>query len=304
MRDMNGSDPRHSAHRDEQVWLIIDALRDSKTIFQTRRYMAGRERLQATRRNLAEWLWPKGAIAGIITASMLAFFATYSFQPRFARETFATAVGQTKRIQLSDGSEATLDTDSAIAVSFADDERHVKLLKGRANFAVAHDVARPFKVSSGEMTVTAVGTEFVVSVASNKQMVTLLKGRVAVDTLGGMKGRPIQRRMLEPGQKFMLRSNGQSKIQKLADIQGETAWRDNRMEFSGTSASDAIIEANRYSTQKVKLADPRTGSRLIGGSFRTGQQEAFAEALCALLKVRIVHRSDRELVLGSTDDPS
>ena len=76
------------------------------------------------------------------------------------------------------------------------------------------------------------------------------------------------------------------------------------MEFSGTSASDAIIEANRYSTQKVKLADPRTGSRLIGGSFRTGRQEAFAEALCALLKVRIVHRSDRELVLGSTDDPS
>lgn len=298
MRDMNGGEPGHGSHRDEHVWQIIDELHDSETVSQTRRYMAQRERLKAARRSLTEWMWPRGVVAGLISTGILAFFATYSLQQPFKPETFATAIGQTKRVQLADGSEATLDTDSAMAVSFDGDERRVKLLKGRANFAVAHDFKRPFKVSSAEMVITAVGTEFVVSVASNKQMVTLLKGSVAVDTLSGGNGRPIEHRMLQPGQKFMLRPDGASEFQKFADIPAETAWRDNRMEFSGTPASEAIAEANRYSLQKIRLADARASSQRVGGSFRTGQQEVFAEALCALLRVRIIHRSEREIVIG------
>lgn len=298
MREMTGGDRHHATDRDEQVWQLIDELHDSRTVRQTRRYMAGRERLQVARRTLGEWIRPKRAIAGLITAAMLVFFVTYSLSQPFERAGFATAVGQMKRIQLSDGSAVTLDTDSAISVSFGEEERRVQLLKGRASFSVAHDVVRPFKVFSSGMMVTAVGTEFVVSVASNKRMVTLLEGKVAVDTHGDANNRLIQHRILQPGQQLMLRSDGHAKIHQLTNIPAVTAWRDSRMEFSATSAADAIAEANRYSMQKIRLADPRVGTQLIGGSFRAGQQEAFAEALCALLKVSVIQRSDGELVLG------
>lgn len=298
MREMTGGDPHHATDRDEQVWQLIDELHDSRTVRQTRRYMAGRERLQVARRTLVEWIRPKRAIAGLITAAMLVFFVTYSLSQPFERAGFATAVGQMKRIQLSDGSAVTLDTDSAISVSFGEAERRVQLLKGRASFSVAHDAVRPFKVFSSGMMVTAVGTEFVVSVASNKRMVTLLEGKVAVDTHGDANNRLIQQTILQPGQQLMLRSDGHAKIHQLTNIPAVTAWRDSRLEFSATSAADAIAEANRYSMQKIRLADPRVGTQLIGGSFRAGQQEAFAEALCALLKVSVIQRSDGELVLG------
>ena len=298
MREMTGDDTRHAVDRDDLVWQFIDELHDSRTVRQTRRYMAGRERLKVARRTLVEWIRPKRAIAGLITAAMLVFFVTYSLSQPFERAGFATAIGQMKRVQLSDGSEVTLDTDSAISVSFGEEERRVQLLKGRASFSVAHDVVRPFKVFSSGMMVTAVGTEFVVSLASNKNVVTLLEGKVAVDTPRGTEFRLVQHRILQPGQQMMVRSDGRAKIHQLRDISAATAWRDSRMEFSGTSAADAIAEANRYSTQKIRLADPRDGARLIGGSFQTGQQEALARAVCALLKLNVIRRSDRELVLG------
>ena len=77
MREMTGGDTPHTVDRDELVWQLIDELHDSRTVRQTRRYMVGRERLEAARRTLVDWIRPRRAIAGLMTAAMLVFFVTY-----------------------------------------------------------------------------------------------------------------------------------------------------------------------------------------------------------------------------------
>ena len=73
-----------------------------------------------------------------------------------------TAVGEQREMQLPDGSMIALNTDSQLEVTYGENYRDVRLLKGEALFEVTRDPARPFIVDAGIRRVEAVGTAFVV----------------------------------------------------------------------------------------------------------------------------------------------
>ncbi|MDT7531994.1 FecR domain-containing protein [Sphingobium sp. SA2] len=93
---------------------------------------------------------------------------------------FASRVGQIRKLQLADGSEITLDTDSIVSMRFTPSSRSLRLEQGKARFEVAHD-KRPFIVSVGDAIVTAHGTVFDVGFRSDQTyFVRLLRGSVDV----------------------------------------------------------------------------------------------------------------------------
>ena len=92
---------------------------------------------------------------------------------------YTTAVGEQRVIQLADGSNVSLDTDSRIRVRFAGAERRLELERGQALFDVADD-GRPFVVVAGDTSITAVGTVFDVRRHSDGVKVTLVSGVVDV----------------------------------------------------------------------------------------------------------------------------
>src|SRR3546814_19432062 len=65
-----------------------------------------------------------------------------------AAEPLLTQRGEIRSFRLSDGTNATLDTDSRVEVSMTATERSLHLSQGRARFEVASD-ARPFRVRAG-----------------------------------------------------------------------------------------------------------------------------------------------------------
>src|SRR6218665_280925 len=97
-----------------------------------------------------------GGALGTLAAAGLAGFLLW---PAAAQE-IETTVGEVRRVPLADGSYASLNTASKVAVAMAPDRRSVRLEQGEAWFQVAHDRARPFVVEAGSVRVQAVGTAF------------------------------------------------------------------------------------------------------------------------------------------------
>jgi transmembrane sensor len=67
-----------------------------------------------------------------------------------------TDTGEIRRLPMSDGSVAAINTDSAIKVSMTDTQRKIDLLRGEVWFRVAKNKYRPFIVSAGLARVQAV----------------------------------------------------------------------------------------------------------------------------------------------------
>ena len=95
----------------------------------------------------------------------------------------ATAsVGQTHTQQLEDGSRLTINSKSALEITYYRDKRLAKLKHGEVIFEVVPDANRPFIVDSGTTRITVLGTRFAVNRLSNMVRVSVDHGRVKVET--------------------------------------------------------------------------------------------------------------------------
>lgn len=78
--------------------------------------------------------------------------------------------GEIKQYSLRDGSQLKLDTESRAVVAYDNGSRSVKLLSGRARFAVSEnrEEQRPFLVTANGVRVESGNGNFVVDIADNK----------------------------------------------------------------------------------------------------------------------------------------
>lgn len=209
-----------------------------------------------------------------------------------SRTVFATSVGEQRVVQLADGSNVRLDTDSRIRVRFDGDRRLVELEGGQALFTVAHDADRPFVVQADGAQVTAVGTVFDVRRDGAGVKVTLVSGVIDVAERGA--GRPVKR--LTAGQQSRLTSQGQ--VTRAVDIQAETSWTDGRIVFRDTPLSDAVAEVNRYLTHKIVLDAGPQERASVNGVFKTGDREAFVSTASAVFGLKASKEADGGVLLS------
>ncbi|MCO8029908.1 FecR domain-containing protein [Brevundimonas diminuta] len=209
-----------------------------------------------------------------------------------SRTVFATAVGEQRVVQLADGSNVRLDTDSRIRVRFDGDRRLVELEDGQALFTVAHDGDRPFVVLTDDIQVTAVGTVFDVRRDSSGVKVTLVSG--VVDVAERAAGRAVKR--LAAGQQSQLTPQGQ--VTRAVDIQAETSWTDGRIVFRDTPLRDAVSEVNRYLTHKIVLDAAAQEAASVNGVFRTGDRDAFVSTAAEVFGLRAKKGVDGEVLLS------
>jgi transmembrane sensor len=198
-----------------------------------------------------------------------------------------TPVGGQQVVLLDDGTRVSLNTDSRIAVLFADGERRVRLERGEALFEVAHDAARPFIVEAGDQRVRALGTVFLVRRDGEARTeVTLLEGRVDVS---GAQERRIA--ILSPGQRVTVAATAGARLDRPA-IDTVVAWRRGEVVFEDTALADAVAELNRYSRTHLVLADLALAPLRISGVFSTGNPGEVAEAVAMLHHLDVRREGD------------
>ncbi len=210
---------------------------------------------------------------------------------------FETAVGDRTDIPLTDGTIATLNTDSEIDVRYGLDERAIHLTRGEAHFDVAHNPDRPFVVYAGDYKVIAVGTAFDVRTLEDTVDVTVLEGKVEVKRIDQDDREGLQRgAMLVAGQKLSVRQAGPA-LRRQANLSVAASWRNGNAVFEDTPLMIAVQEMNRYSDVKLTISDYELANTEINGVFIAGRQDSFVAALEAYFGVTATHVSGTEIHL-------
>jgi transmembrane sensor len=183
-----------------------------------------------------------------------------------------------------------LDVGSEITVNITGDSREITLTRGRALFDVAKDRNRPFTVTAGGTRTTALGTRFQVQTDSERVVVLLTEGSVSV-------GRGTWEERLAPGDQLSLDDPRTPPVKRSVDTYMATSWSRGRLIFRGTPLAEAIEEVNRYSSRKLRLADPSLASLPVGGNFIAGDSELILSAFAAALPLRSVDGGGGEILL-------
>ena len=223
---------------------------------------------------------------------------------------YSTAVGERSTIPLVDGTIATLNTDTQMRVEYSTGERLVTLIKGEAFFDVAQNPNRPFCVAAGNQRIKALGTAFDVRYLNDELRVSLLEGRVEV--AGNNGAAPALERaglqhvappstQLIPGQQLISKVSNENEIHTVrkTDIDKIAIWRQNRIFFEDETLPDAVAEMNRYSSAKIYIEGNDLSKLRLNGTFTTGQQAAFANALEAYFPIKVERKNEEHYVIRS-----
>lgn len=259
----------------EGLWEELAALRADQDLMHLKR--------SDLREQVGRFPWMRrmrtaAAAAVVLLAAGGAYTYMQKIQPVVG--SFASVADQRRELKLDDGTEVVLNIDSEIATSYTRGQRDVVLVKGEADFRVAHDKQRPFVVRAGEGSITALGTRFQVRRDAQESLVTLLEGSVSVKTRRGSQ-------ILMPNELATLSSSGAITVGPV-DPAGALGWIEGRLSFRNTPLSEVVSQANRYSTTKLVITDASLANIRLSGNFKAGESASIAKAAELILPIKVV----------------
>lgn len=212
---------------------------------------------------------------------------------------YATAVGEIRRVPLGDGSIAAINTASAIEVRLAETGRDVRLDRGEAWFQVASDSNRPFVVAAGRARIRAVGTAFSVRRGDRGAHVLVTEGVVEV-WADGAEGHRVR---LAAGSRAFVADDAAIAETPAAPsaIDRALAWRNGKIDLAGDRLDAAAAEFNRYNRRRIAVGDPAIAGERFDGVFRTDDPEGFAKAVEVSLGVPVDLSDPTQIRIGTPD---
>jgi len=261
------ADTRHA-----QAWAQVQALaaHTSSLRLQPRYRDAARQlRERASQRGMRRQQWRRqiGMAAALLLVAVVGW---YGWEPAYPVQQFATGTGERRDVLLDDGSRLLLDTDSQVSVQFSRWQRHLVLLRGQAEFTVAHARFRPFVVEAGAGQVRALGTRFQVRRDAQRVQVALLEGRVRVT--GSRQDD------LSAGEQVAFDASSLW-IRSTVDMEAAQGWPQGKLIFRDRPLSDLVAEMNRHTPVKLRIADPSLNALTFSGTFKQDDQASLLMAL-------------------------
>jgi transmembrane sensor len=235
--------------------------------------------------------------AGAALAGMAALCAALACTIYFLRDdTLATGLSEQRIVDLTDGSQVTLNADSRVVVQFGEDVRKITLKRGEVLFDVAKDRSRPFVVIAGDRKVIAVGTSFEVrreEPAGSTFAVTLVEGHVAIEPISAPDALPEAGgngvTLLNPGERLRFAGATNESLDS-PSIERVTAWRRGQLIFDDTSLGEAAAEFNRYGTRKLAIDGAAVQNLRVGGVFKISDPYSFAQSMAGTYHLQIIVR--------------
>ncbi|MEY8263817.1 MAG: FecR family protein, partial [Bermanella sp.] len=189
-----------------------------------------------------------------------------------------TRIGEQRRISLADGTQITLNSDSAISLHYSVSERRVKLLKGEIYIQTAK-AEQPFIIQVSAGLLQPLGTRFSVRQFNNHCQVAVYQGRVQIS--------PNQQRqstVLESG--LALSFSPHQWSDKTAVTGSHAAWTQGIMVANDMRLADFINELNRHRHGIIQCA-PEVAELRISGSYPLNQADDVLQALTRAVPVKL-----------------
>ncbi|PZR35358.1 FecR domain-containing protein [Caulobacter segnis] len=296
---------------DETDWLAFDAwLSDpgaqaaydavqavDEEIFQrgaaVRGELAEPRRVAAKRTLLIDWRWLGGLGAAAAAAAVAIAIAPWGDLLPQPDTLYTTDKGESRTLELADGSRVDMNTDSHLSVRLDKDARRVTVHEGQALFDVAHDRARPFLITAGDETVRVVGTKFDVRRRDGQLSVTVLRGLVEVSTDG--EDNPIR---LHPGQ-MLEHVEGASGVSiRSVAAEDQIGWRSGRLVYRDQPLGRIVSDLNHYFVRPIRLDGENTATLRFSGVLIVDGQEAMVRRLTSLMPLSATPTNDAIVLRG------
>lgn len=229
----------------------------------------------------------------LVAASVLAVLSLggWLFRDKLLYQTFDTAYGETRSLQLADGSSVLLNANSSLRVprwGFGADTREVKLT-GEANFLVTHtpDDQKFVVRTANKFAVVVLGTEFSVFARKRGARVVLNKGKVQLHYQEGATTRQVT---MKPGDLITLDPHNHMQLKTVGHAQQQVFGQQKRFVFDETTLQEVayLLEEN-YGLQ-VSIKDQALAERVLMGSFRADNVDQLLQSISELLDISIVRQ--------------
>ncbi|MGI4870854.1 MAG: FecR family protein [Janthinobacterium lividum] len=246
-------------------------------------------------------IWQRWAAAAAVVGAVAGTGWLWQAQHQAATATasYATGYGQTRIVQLPDGSEVTLNAHSSVRyAASADAEKPREVwLDGEAFFSVKHtiDNQRFLVHTTGGFNVEVLGTKFTVYRRHEQARVVLISGKVRVDFADSTKHDVI----LKPGELLQTADNKpQIVVHKAVKAAAYATFATDKMSFDATSLADLATRLQDTYGVEVVVASPALNQRKFTGTFPMGDLNVLCEDLAETFHLRIEHQKNR-LVLSA-----
>lgn len=196
---------------------------------------------------------------------------------------YRTATGEQRRIELADGSQIYLNTDTAIDVHFDQQQRLIHLRSGEILLQTSkRGDPRPLRVRTAQGHVQALGTRFTVRQLSGLTHVGVLQDQVSIHP-DATVDKPL---MLKAGEstdfdRHACRAVG---IYRASDV----AWVDKQLVVLNARLGDVLAELGRY-RQGLLRCDERAALLRVSGTLRLDAIDAVLANLQATLPIEVLY---------------
>ncbi|MEM8523460.1 MAG: FecR domain-containing protein [Bacteroidota bacterium] len=217
--------------------------------------------------------------AAVIAFAIAAFGAWQMLQPDW--QEVQTAFGESKTIQLSDGSTIKLNANSS--VRFQENWKWSKTrsvhLKGEAYFEVDKD-DKSFVVQTKKGVIWVLGTTFNVEQRANALGVTLVEGKVklAIPSHEALE--------MKPETYVYLDVDGKIIYQK-ADLKTELAWIDDKMAFSKVKIQEIVHQFKAEFNIDLQVKVDTLLERKVSATIPENNPELLLQALGEIYNLQV-----------------
>lgn len=223
-----------------------------------------------------------GKVLGILLAAGATGTAVFTVEPLASRlAEYRTGKGERRQLQLADGTDLMLNTDSAVSVFFTGSLREIRLYRGEVLLQTAADPARrPLVVHTPEGSVRALGTRFSVFSHDGRSEVRVFEH--AVELRPASSASSVLR--LDAGQQTTF---DRSRLDPLGPVPvASDAWTNGMLMALDWRLGDLVRELGRYRPGFLSCAEAVAGLR-VTGSFRIDDTDIVLANLAGALPIRV-----------------
>lgn len=192
---------------------------------------------------------------------------------------YSSALGQRRKLQLSDGSLLQLNTRSAVDVRFDGQQRLIRLLEGEIMLSAGKD-PRPLLVQSAQGRVRTASGQLNLRQFKDHTQLAVYSGSASVESATHTVAPP----RVEAGQQLDFRSNGWDALHSLDT--GSGAWSEGMLVVAHMRLADFLDELGRYRRGRLNC-DTQVADLLISGSYPLDDSERILDLLQVSLPVRV-----------------
>jgi len=163
---------------------------------------------------------------------------------------YNTGIGEFLDVQLDDGSQISVNSQSKVEITYSKSERIAHLQQGEVYFEVATEVNRPFLVKTKNGSVSVLGTRFSVRQTDSDTLVTVSEGRVSLFDKPDKFDHTKSGRVLTKNQRSDFTGTITGRQIENIDAEALLSWRRQRLTFRNMPLRQVVSDLNPYFKQE------------------------------------------------------